>query len=242
MKNIFVLIFILASFSSAVSQNRNEKFYVTAGYNFNFPNASSVNFIIDRYNQTRSSLTTKMDNINQMSGFDVSAGAIINDFILEAGLTFRNSGEKYAVGTFSGTEARRDFKVNNFLVNLGLGYLISSGDVFEFGLGMFLDIGSIKYETRVYNTNDTPPGYTDITPTYNSLALGFTPTVFLNVNFAKNIGISVRPYYFGQIFSQDLTDINVSLNPNTWYTDDPNDYDSETFSGFGIDLKGVVSF
>ncbi|MBK8551746.1 MAG: hypothetical protein IPL53_12055 [Ignavibacteria bacterium] len=105
-----------------------------------------------------------------------------------------------------------------------------------------MDIGSVTYDTRVYDQSETPPDYTDITPVSSGLALGFTPTAFLNLNFNENIGITVRPYYFAQIFSEDLTDINAALNPNTWQNDEPDEYDSETFSGFGVDLKAVVSF
>ncbi|MBK8551745.1 MAG: hypothetical protein IPL53_12050 [Ignavibacteria bacterium] len=87
MKKILMLLCFITSISNANSQD--EKIYLTAGYNFNFPNASSVNFIIDRYNETRSYLTTKMDNINSMSGFDFSVGGIFSTgLLLEGGVTF----------------------------------------------------------------------------------------------------------------------------------------------------------
>ncbi len=242
MKKILFYLLTLAAFNIANSQDLEEKLYLTGGYNFNFPNASSVNFIIDRYNETRSYLSTKMDNVNTMSGLDFSFGGVINSMILEAGVTFNNSGVKYAQGTVSGVEAKREFKVYNFFANLGIGYLVQTKSPFDYGFGLFLDIGSFSYETRVYNLNSPPPDYTDITPTSSTLALGFTPTLFLNLNFSKNIGITVRPYYLAQVFSQDLTDVNIALNPNTWQSDEPSEYDSETFSGFGVDLKAVVSF
>ena len=242
MKKILFTLFILTFFENANSQNLDNQLYFTGGYNFNFPNASSVNFIIDRYNDTRSYLTTKMDNINSMTGFDLSVGGVLNDMILEAGLTFKSSGVKYAEGTVSGIPYRRDFKVSNFFVDLGIGYLMESKSPVKFGFGLFTDIGSFTYKTRVYNVNETPPDYTDVTPTSSSLALGFTPTLFLNANFNDNIGISIRPYYLAQVFSQDLTDVNAALNPSTWQNDEPDEYDSETFSGFGVDLKAVISF
>ncbi|MEZ4823594.1 MAG: hypothetical protein R2942_14800 [Ignavibacteria bacterium] len=40
----------------------------------------------------------------------------------------------------------------------------------------------------------------------------------------------------------DLTDVHTALNPNTWQNDNASEYNSETFSGFGVDLKGVISF
>ena len=245
MKKILLLFFIFLSLNSSFSQDINTKFYITGGYTFNFPNASSVNFIIDRYNNTRNYLTKKMDNINTLSGTDFSAGAILDldesAMLIEGGVTFKNSGTKYAEGTVSGENFQRDFKVYNFLVDIGFGYLFNYNKPLDYGIGMFVDFGSFTYDTRIYKTNETPPDYTDISPA-NSSALSFTPVAFLNINLNDHFGISVRPYYFAQILSMDLTDVHTALNPNTWQNDNASEYNSETFSGFGVDLKGVISF
>lgn len=245
MKKILTFLLLFISLNKTFSQELDLKFYVTGGYNFNFPNASSVNYIINRYNDTRNYLTTQMGEINTLSGTDFSAGILLEGnnsaLLIEAGLTFKNSGVKYAEGTVSGDSFRRDFKIYNTLFNFGAGYMLNYKKPVDIGLGLFVDFGSFTYDTRIYKTNETPPDYTDISPA-NSSALSFTPVVFLNLNIIDNFAISVRPYYFAQLFSQDLTDVHTALNPNTWQNDNADDYNSETFSGFGVDLKGVISF
>ncbi|MBS1517661.1 MAG: hypothetical protein JSS91_06210 [Bacteroidetes bacterium] len=242
--SVFIIFF--AAVSNSFSQANNVKVYIAGGYNFNFPKASSVNFIINRYNQTRSNLTKTMDNVNSMSGLTLALGGILESYnssvLLEGGVTFKNSGEKKAEGVFSGNDVRRDFKVSSTLVNVGMGYMLNSNNPVDFGLGLFVDFGSVKYKTRVYTAGETVPDYTDIETGSSTLSLGFTPTAFLNVYPVDNFGVSVRPYYFAQIFTQDLEEVNKTLNPNTWMNDDPESYNKETLSGFGVDVKAMIIF
>lgn len=247
MKKIFLITILnLISLQSIYSQYRDDYFYLTAGYNFTFPSAGDLNYIIDRYNETRNYLTKDMGNVNSLSGPAFSAGYGMSTgegaWIFEGGITFNSSGEKSAEGVVQGVTAQRDLKVKTFLVNLGIGYLFNSGKLFEYGFGLFTDIGSLKIETRVYNQGDAIPDYTDITPEGNTSLLAFTPTGFFNINFTKSAALSVRPFYFGQIFKQDLTEVNKTLNPNTWIYDDSENFDSETLSSFGFELKAVISF
>lgn len=245
-KKIFPLLINFFLISSIYSQSNEDHFYIIGGYNFLFPPADDLNYIIGRYNETRDYLTTEMGDIKSLSGpafavgYSISTGE--NAWILEGGITFNNSGTKSAKGVVQGQNAERDLKMKIFLVNLGFGYILNAGKQFEYGFGLYSNIGNIKIETRVYYDNQTVPDYTDITPAGSSTSVAFTPTIYLNLNFTRALAVSVRPFYSAQFLQHDLTDVNAAINPNTWTNDDPANFDSETFSGFGIELDGKISF
>ncbi len=245
-KIILVTSILIITSAQCFSQKSDRYFYVAGGYNFLFPSASDLNYVIDRYNATRSYLTKKMDHVGTVSGpaFALGIGLINNDntLLIEGGATFRNSGKLSAEGVVSGVTGHRDLKITSTIINFGLGYLFGAGKKFEYGIAMFTDIGSFKVKSRTYNSGQAEPEYTDITPDAFTTGLAFTPTGMFNLNITNNIGISIRPFYYAQIFKQDLLELDKTLNPNTWPTDDTEKMDSETLSGPGIDLKAVVSF
>lgn len=246
MKAILLTLTLVTAIVKCDAQESQNYFYFAGGYNFSFPSASDLNYVIDRYNATRNYLTKKMDHVNSLMGPAFSLGVGLKDrdntLLIEAGATFRNSGKLSAEGVVSGVTGHRDLKVTSTIINLGLGYLFSSSKSFEYGLALFTDIGSFSVKSRTYNSGQSEPDYTDITPDSFTTGLAFTPTGVFNFNISDNFGVSLRPFYYAQLFKQDLLDLDKTLNPNTWASDDTEQMDSETLSGPGIDLKAVVSF
>ncbi len=218
--------------------------YMAGGFNYQFATAPPLDFIIDRYNDTRDYLTDDLDKLNHMSGAAFSYGFGMGedvDFLLfEIGLTIGGSGPLTSEGIVNGVKQKRDLKVSSYYINTGFAYLIQTEQKFEYGIGMFIDYGGFRVRTRTYNSGQAEPDFRDLGDV-NTL-VGLTPTVFLDYNFSETFGITLRPYYRFQFYDNDLQYVNKELNPNTWQNDAYDSQHGSMLSGFGSEMKAIFFF
>ena len=241
-----ILLFALLMISSNVFAQRPEnRMYMAGGYNYQLASGGPLDYVIDRYNQTRSYLTDEMDKVNHMSGvafsFGFGMGEDVEFLLLEMGLTLGGSGTLSASGPVNGVQQVRDLKVKSFLINTGFAYLIQTEQKFEYGIGLFVDYGSFKVRTRTYNANQTAPDFKDIADQANTL-VGLTPTVFLDYNFSETFGITLRPFYRFQIYENDMSYVSKEINPNTYNNDDYESTQGSMLGGFGGEIKAIFYF
>ena len=72
--------------------------------------------------------------------------------------------------------------------------------------------------------------------------LAFTPTIYLDYNFSKQFGISLRPYYRAQVVEHDFGYVSEDINPSSYRNDDPDKTKGVILSGFGAELKALFYF
>ncbi|MBX7042901.1 MAG: hypothetical protein K1X85_08360 [Ignavibacteria bacterium] len=236
---------MLLFFAAAANAQRPENsVYMAGGYSFQTVTADPMNYIIDRYNETRDYLTEEMGDMSFSSGpafsFGFGMGEDEDFILLEIGLTLGSTGNKTASGPVDGVSKTRDVKISSYYINTGFAYLLQNENKFEYGLGLYIDYGGFRVKTRLYNSNSSKPTFTDIGESQTLLA--FTPTLFLDYNFSDQFGLTLRPYYRAQILTQDLAYVNEYLNPNTYRNDDPEKQKGVILSGVGAELKAIFYF
>lgn len=233
---IVVLIFSFICFSPTESRSQ---VYFQMGYNAGFPTGlDNLNFVINRYNETRSYLTDPMDKINFLDGFTVTMGGnfglIFVDFGYTAGIQRR-----FAQGEISNVLVRRELKVSTHVFDIDMGLCLINEKVGIF-LGGSMNIGGLSVQTRV--AESTAINSEKWNKINNDGDLYFTLGLFLKFCF-PNPGFYIQPYYnfpLSSIFSNDMTDVNEALNPYT-YENDPSPLDVNNGT-FGVKLGFSIIF
>lgn len=232
MKTKLIIVIIFLFFGTNI-KSQTFGVYIGGGYNScSFHNLSRLDFIIDEYNNTRSFLTTKMPHISSMSGASFNVGLYLWNFFGEMEWLGRTN-TVYAEGNPTGSQVvRRDIKMRSNSINFATGYCFPF-----FALGVSADIGSVPVFTRVYNSGDTPPGYTGIGN--SDIMIGITAFAELKIPISKGgfSHIIFKPYYQFPLSSADYGDLNAILNPNTYLTDNSPESDIRKNLGFEIKLQ-----
>ncbi|MFM9945175.1 MAG: hypothetical protein ACKVQB_08080, partial [Bacteroidia bacterium] len=144
-------------------------------------------------------------------------------------LTYRKS-DVWAKGNSTGAEYTRDYRYRVNSVNFGYGYKLGSNKESIKGkyLGADFSMIIIKNATRVYKTGATIPEYQLINW---DLDLGFSP-------FVQLVGsrFTAKFYYQFMLIGANYWDLNVAINPNTWYNDDYESNKGKT-SSLGMSLR-----
>jgi hypothetical protein len=239
-----IVAFLLLFASTAFAQRPENRIYMAGGFNYQIASAAPLDYVIDRYNETRNYLTDEMDKVNHMSGaafsFGFGMGEDVDFLLFEMGLTLGGSGTLTSEGVVNGVRQSRDLKVTSFYINTGFAYLIQTEQKFEYGIGLFVDYGGFRVRTRTYNTGQAVPDFKDIGES-NTL-VGLTPTIFLDYNFSETFGLSLRPYYRAQIYDNDMSYVSKEINPNTYQNDDYESSHGAMLNGFGGELKAIFFF
>ena len=244
MTRITIVAIMLLITSSTFAQRPENRMYMAGGFNYQFAMAPPLDYIIDRFNDTRIYPTESMDKLNHMSGaafaFGFGLGEDEEFILLEMGLTLGGSGSLSSERLENGVLKKQDLKVTSFLINTGFAYLLQTEQKFEYGIGLFIDYGGFRVRTRTYNSNQTAPDFKDIGES-NTL-VGLTPTIFFDYNFSETFGLTLRPFYRFQFYDNDLQYVNKELNPNTWQNDEYENQHGTMLSGFGSELKAIFFF
>jgi len=213
--SVFFVVFLLVISTTARSQ-----FYMTMGYNAGFPTSfSNLNYVIDRYNETRSYLDTEMKHITYLDGMTISMGGMFGPLLIGCGYT--GGGQKrYADMTGNdGSVSRRELWVKERKFDMDFGVAIADKDKGGLFLGGTMSVGGVRVNTRTGLEGEIKKEkWTKINPWGDLL---FTGGVFLRLQF-RNPGIYIEPYFHftpGEIFQNDITEINENLNPNTYQND-----------------------
>ena len=227
MKTRICILFFLAFSVNAIGQ-RLMNFEI--GYNMHFMKPDGPNFVVDRYNETRTFLTDDLDQFGYFDGFTlgwgISGGPGTPYF--EVGLNGRAQ-KRHAEGTVSGIDYRRDLKIRNHTIYLGLGLVTGDGAILIPGVrGEF---GNLKARTRIGTIDDYKSE--DWEEVHDSFAFYLTGFVKIAVGL-----FVIEPYYSFDLLSGNSVDgfesVNQAINPNTYQNDpDPLPFDG---GGFGIRL------
>jgi len=193
--------------------------YLGGGMNFSFINIESLNFVVDRYNETRTDcsvfcLTETMNSIDNFLGGAASIGYVTRSgFTYEFTWAGRNR-KTSATGVFyTGNAATRDVKIRDNSYNLGFGYTGFLEQVIRFGFLVSYDFGSFREFTRVSQD--------DFELVQKTLQLGMTFTLNLMVTGKKSaVGCAVRPYYQVGMFDVNFQELNMAINPTTAAADE----------------------
>ncbi|WP_299465894.1 hypothetical protein [uncultured Microscilla sp.] len=193
--------------------------------------ADGLNYVIEQFNQTRRLTGDQaMTKVEAPTGFSAFLGTYgylgHTPFLLE--FRYGNAGQ-----TLTATERPpgqppidRELRFNMHNIQLGLGLMATSSEYFGIGIGIAPDIG-------INTINDkTGAGSTEIVNNFSVGASFILPVYAL----LGPIMLGVRPYYTLQLSSSDYTELNASLNPNTYQTN-PADAQTSTMNHFGIEFR-----
>lgn len=195
--------------------------YLSAGSNLSFTNCAPLDFVVQRYNDTRTYLSDPMDEFDNISGVGITAGMLTEDGLL---FEMRWAGRNQVVsaqGIPAGeTLQERDLKLRANSYGIGIGYAMPKGN-FRPGLDASIDFGAVKTYTRTGQASEVSgTGYDEIT---NEINIGATMAgnIFILFNKDQTWGILLKPYYQYYFSKNDFSELNAAINPNTAIDDDP---------------------
>lgn len=184
------------------------------GYNAQFGNPKGINYIVDRYNETRNYLDQEMKSFNNLDGLTASFGFVYGAYI---DLGFIGRGQRReATGTYNGEKFTRHLRVRNHGMSLGIGIPLISDEI-KIIPGTRVDFTFPRISTKIIRENPDPLSdedeWTDIYTGTSTYIAPFIKIIIGPVNF--------EPYYaFGERKLGDIAVVNQKLNPDT-YAQDP---------------------
>lgn len=214
------LIIILIFNSSAKAQG----FRLAGGIggNYSIGNYEGLNFVIDRYNETRqgqsgaATVTRPMKNIKNLIGISWQLGLMLDVSENLSFYTGINRVGRYATTYAEATDinnntGRRDVRFTSNSMNFEL----ALGKRARFGYLMFggsLDLFTAKAHTRI-NSND----YNEVMSDFN---LGFSFFVDASIFITPRFAIGLKPYLQTGLLKTDFIDLNRAINRATYINDD----------------------
>jgi hypothetical protein len=237
MKKYLVVISVLLLSGNAFTQTIN--FSINAGYNAGNANFDGLNFVIDRYNNTRSYLTKRMDKVDFVKGLSFGIGMGFTKVNVDLSYNMKSSSEASAEGVVNGTAFRRDLKTSINTFNVGFDYLVSSSRSLDTRVGASLGFGSSKVFTRVYPTSQAPAEYQEV----NDISPGTTQSLFAISIFPKftfypgitGLSLYIKPFYEKHLTDVDYSNVNAVINPVT-YVNDPSGSQKSKPDNYGAQI------
>jgi hypothetical protein len=201
------------------------------GYSFNFISPDSFNYVIDRYNETRTWLDVPMENLVVTRGISINVEGKTGALFYDMGYNWQRA-RTYGQGTApaSQTLGRRDLrlKMDTYHVSIGGGY---SGAVLSLLAGVSVELGNVVAQTRV-GTPEEVSGlkWENAVKEFN---VYFTPLAQILVGPSeKFVRLGIEPYYRLAPMQVDFFALNQAINPDT-YTNDPPMLNA-SMGGFGF--------
>ncbi|MBS1493646.1 MAG: hypothetical protein JST55_09050 [Bacteroidetes bacterium] len=222
MKKILLSLFALILFLNFYSNSYSQSFAV--GYRVGSGSFKPLDFVIGRYNDTRTAiLTKKMDKISSISGVVYSVGYNFGEGGFELEIPNLKS---ETVSSETSTQIREVYmKMTGLEFNFSYGkQVFQEGSLFGFiGGALSVDKADASVFTRIYDKTGTAGEFKEVKAD-GSVNMGIGPFVGVHLLFPSVIIFGeVRPFYKFSITSADFFDVNAALNPNTWYNDDIDD-------------------
>lgn len=220
MKHYLKTSFLLILISLGLNSNLKSQTYFHFGYNAGFPiGLDSLNFVIDRYNETRTYLNEPMEKITFLDGFTFGFGGIFEPGFYDFGFSVGVQ-RRFAEGfDITNVLVRRELKVNMTTFDFDFGFALADEEEGAIFLGGSINLGRFSVKTRASAEPDIrDEDWVRINP---NDGLVFTCGLFLRF-IIGNPGVFVQPYYQftpGAIFYNDMTEVNDHLNPYTAVND-----------------------
>lgn len=235
MKKTLLVVFTAILFSNFYTNCFSQSFGV--GYRVASGTFKPLDFVIDRYNQTRTAILTKnMDKISSVSGIVYSIGYNFGEFGLEVEIPKIKSP---TVTAETSTQIREVYmQITGAEFNASVGKeLFTDGAIHGFiGGTVSVDNVTPTIFTRIYNKNSTAGGFTEV-EAKSAINMGIGPYLGAHLLFPSVIIFAeVRPFYKFSIVGADFSSVNQALNPNTWFNDD-SDNTKGSMNYFGVTAK-----
>lgn len=205
--------------------------YMSMGYNANLFESEQLNFVVDRYNETRTYLDEEMAHPNYFDGFEIHAGGGDN-VLVDIGFAWRSSKVSASGVDASGTNQQRDLKYKFGSFEFGIGYVAVKGEI-KIAAGYNQTLGSEKAYSRVDLAEEV--NSTDYDLVFKSFNPGADIFILFIFPVADGNAILLRPYYHFSYGTTDYAGLNEALNPATAAAD-PQVLES-SFKGFGASLQ-----
>lgn len=201
--------------------------YMAFGYNLNFFSSEQMDFVVDRYNETRTFLDNEMEYPHMMDGFTMRIGG--GDAVF-ADLGFSWKGDEInAYGTdLSNNSFERNVKYTFSAWDLGVG--LGLGERRLIGIGYCFTFGNEKIYNRVASPEEIDN--TDYDVVSKTFMLGGNVFLQIIAPLDNNVAIIFRPYFQMNYFNNDFAPLNAVINPNT-FQNDPDVLESK-LKGFGF--------
>lgn len=230
MKKIILPVLLFCCISSLFAQGTA---YFGLGYNMSFFQSDGLDFVVDRYNETRTYLDEPMPYCRYFDGLSLHFGGSKGAFMVDGGFTFRSTIVSASGTDASGIVQQRDLKDKWNTFDLGLGANIGASDNFSLAIGINTGVDSEKSLTRA----DTPDniGVANFEKVNSQYRIGFEPFIQFIIASEGGVGLKIRPYYSFSPVTTDYYDLNAYINPYT-YAGDPITIPGK-LSGFGITLE-----
>lgn len=206
--------------------------YGGLGYNASYLKSEGLDFVIDRYNETRPYLTTIMPYNRYYDGITAHFGGAANYFAYDIGFTYRSSVVSASGIDGSGIEVQRDLKNKWNTWDFSMGINLGNSDTKALTIGINTALDSEKSLTR----SDTPDkiGVANFAKVNSAFKIGFEPYIQLILATEEGFGILLKPYYSWTPVKTDYSELNQYINPYT-YINDPIPIEGK-LSGFGINI------
>jgi hypothetical protein len=211
--NISKSILILALFVCVSSYSFSQSVNIGIGYNIGIhTKVGGLDYVVGRYNDTRSWLKNKMETPGFFRGMSYSMDFYDKNSLMTFEWIGRKSDLK-ASGVSSSGDYTRDyrFKMNSWNFGLGRKMKKKAGAKGNY-LGMDFNMIIIKNYTRLYSTGDKTPEYQQISSW--DLSLGIAP-------FIQHVGsrFTTKVYYQLSYLKNDYWEANRVINSATWSSD-----------------------
>lgn len=232
MKKLMKKIFLGIAFLFVTSMTSfGQGMFLEGGYGMQFTKPDGLNYVVDRYNETRPYLTEEMKHFNNLNGFNYGFLAVVGNIAFEAVYVHRSQ-NRSAVGV-DGTnqEVERQLRAALNGVGFGLGYGVAE-DNFGLLFGTRLNTSALKIRTKVGAVDEVKSeDWEDI---HNQLHFD------LDLNIKLLLGyVIIEPYYTFQLFPSinNMAEVNEAINPNTFQ----NDSEEIPFKSNGFGLKLMLA-
>ena len=220
MNKKFSIVF-LALFSAGLSNTALAQNFIEISYNAAMPmEFNDLNFIIDRYNDTRTNiLDLPMKNITFLDGKSYQVAERFGKYIFSIGYTGAGMKVKAEGDYGSGDIVQRQLKVKTSVFDLSVSRDIFQMEDASIQLGFGLQYGRFKIKTRVdYKEEIRKADWEYINKDDKQI---FAISAFLRYSRFRP-GFFIQPYFQytpGDFSVKDITVLNETLNPNSWSSD-----------------------
>ena len=210
------------------------------GYNASFLKPDNFNYVIRRYNQTRSWLSKEMPELKYTDGLFLDMQFCDHNLMLDFNYNRRVSvlSAQGDPGTGSGT-VQRDVRFKAGTYGMGIGLNLTPSPPY-IGFGFDFDIGGNKMETRVGDPASIKD--VDYDEVYAPLTVGSSiwAQVLICGSKSGGLGLMLRPYYHFDFTDHEYSYLNEAINPYT-YQNDPESL-RDKLNHFGLNVALTLHF
>ena len=224
---IILLGFVLVANQTVKAQTYG---YIGLGYNMSFLQSDGLDYVISRYNETRTYLDEQMKDPRYFDGMAIHFGLSQNAFLFDFGYTQQSCVVGAEGVDLSGVVQRREVKNKWNTIDFGFGVSLGNSETKALALGVNVGLNSEKSLTRA----DTPDkiGVANFAQVQKQFKIGLSPFVQFAVCSEDGFGVIFKPYYAWSPVKTDYTELNKYINPYT-APGDPSPIEG-TLKGFGI--------